>query len=163
MRAKRFALALVVVTLVAIPSCQPNSVPSEPNSLRNAYAVEPDWNNPDHLIPLNYQQAQGKRVFDTYCVWCHADSTPAGPSNRFNLTPTPSLANDGKILNPLSDDYLSNIIGLGGSAMGKSAMMPPWGRTLSEDDIQDVIAFLRAIAVPPYQPPAQPAPKYSVR
>jgi len=39
--------------------------------------------------------------------------------------------------------------------MGKSAMMPPWGRTLSQDEIKAVIAFMRAIAQPPYQPPGQ--------
>jgi hypothetical protein len=31
-------------------------------------------------------------------VWCHADSTPAGPSNRSNVTPNPALFNDGSLL-----------------------------------------------------------------
>ena len=103
------------------------------------------------MIPLNYQQAQGKRVFYQYCVWCHADSTPAGPSNRSNLNPNPPLANDGATLNALSDDFMRNVITLGGAAAGKSASMPPWGKTLSQDDIEAVIAFYRAIAQPPYQ------------
>jgi len=47
--------------------------------------------------------------------------------------------------------------------VGKSALMPSWGKTLSQDDIDAVIAFYRAIAQPPYQPPARPGPKYSVR
>jgi mono/diheme cytochrome c family protein len=126
-----------------------------------AYAVEPDWNNPQKLIPLNYQQAEGKRVFYTYCVWCHADSTPAGPSNRANVTPSPSLMNDGAKLNGLSDEFMRNIITLGGSAMGKSPMMPAWGKTLSQEEIQAVIAFTRAIAQPPYQHPARAGPQYS--
>lgn len=58
---------------------------------------------------------------------------------------------------------LTFIITLGGSAMGKSAMMPPWGRTLKQGDIKAVIAFERAIAQPPYKPPALPGPKYSVK
>ena len=103
------------------------------------------------MIPLNYQQAQGKRVFYQYCVWCHADATPAGPSNRSNLNPNPPLANDGATLNALSDDFMRNVITLGGAAAGKSASMPPWGKTLSQDDIEAVIAFYRAIAQPPYQ------------
>jgi mono/diheme cytochrome c family protein len=71
--------------------------------------------------------------------------------------------NDGATLNGLSDDFLQNIITLGGSAMGKSAMMPPWGRTLTQEEIRAVISYARAVAQPPYEPPARPAPQYSAK
>ncbi len=144
-------------------SCRENRAAEKPDPHAQAYDSEADWNDPSHVIPLNYQQAQGKRVFYQYCVWCHADSTPAGPSNRSNLNPNTPLASDGSTLNALSDDFMRNVIALGGAAAGKSAAMPPWGKTLSQDDIAAVIAFYRAIAQPPYQPPARPGPKYSVR
>lgn len=120
-----------------------------------SYGSEVDWNNPDHLIPLDYNQDQGKRVFYQQCVWCHADSTPAGPSNRSNVSPDPPLMNDGSILNKESDASLRNIIANGGGAVGKSAMMPPYGSTLSDEEINDVIAYIRVIAVPEYK--ASPA------
>jgi len=94
-------------------------------------------------------------------VWCHADATPAGPSNRSNLNPSGALANDGATLNPMSDEFLRNIITLGGSAMGKSAMMPPYGKTLTQEEVRSLIAYARAIAVPLYQPPARSSTKYS--
>jgi mono/diheme cytochrome c family protein len=150
-------MRLIVVTVIILASiwgslaCRRRSVIRATDPLLNAYGEEQDWNNPEHGIPLNYQQAQGKRVFYAYCVWCHADSTPAGPSNRSNLMPTPSLMNDGATLNGLGDEYLQNIISLGGAAVGKSPMMPPWDRTLSPDQLQSVIAFARAIAQPPYR------------
>jgi mono/diheme cytochrome c family protein len=135
----------------------------EGRPLLEAYDTEQDWNDPQHTIALNYQQAQGKRVFYNNCVWCHADATPAGPSNRGNLTPNPPLMNDGTTLNGVSDEFMQNIITLGGSAMGKSAIMPPWGLTLTADEVRAVIAFARAIAQPPYKPPLQPAPQYPVK
>jgi mono/diheme cytochrome c family protein len=144
-------------------SCRQNRAAVAPDPLARAYDSEPDWSDSSKVIPLNYQQAQGKRVFYEYCVWCHADSTPAGPSNRANLNPNPPLASDGATLNALSDDFMRNVITLGGAAAGKSAAMPPWGKTLRQDDIEAVIAFYRAIAQPPYQAPARPGPKYSVR
>ncbi len=119
-----------------------------------SYGSEVDWNNPDHVIPLNYSQAQGKRVFDGQCIWCHADATPAGPSNRSNVTPVPPLMNDGSVFNMLSDKELQRVIALGGSAVGKSAMMPPYGKSLTQEDIQDVILYTRAIAAPTYQRPS---------
>ncbi len=144
-------------------SCVQKPSPAKPDPLLDAYGVQQDWNDPTRTIPLDYQQAQGKRLFYDYCVWCHADSTPAGPSNRSNLTPTPALINDGVVLNALSDQYLQNIIALGGSAQGKSAMMPPWGNTLSLEDIRALIRYIRAVAQPAYQAPPGPEPHYAVR
>jgi mono/diheme cytochrome c family protein len=158
----RLPLALfLAAALAGLPACRKKSAVAATDPLLKAYDVEPDWNDPQKTIPLNYQQAQGKRIFYDKCVWCHADATPAGPSNRSNLSPTPPLMNDGSVLNALSDEFMQNLITLGGSAMGKSAMMPPWGRTLTQDEIRAVITFARAIAQPPYQPSALPGPRYS--
>jgi len=158
---RRLLFSVWLLALTGFAACSKKNPSPAPNSLRSAYDSEPDWNDPQRVIPLTYEQAQGKRIFYQQCVWCHADSTPAGPSNRSNVTPTPSLFNDGSLLNSQSDDFLQNIITLGGSALGKSAMMPPYGKTLSQGDIRSLIAFARAIAVPPYQPAARPGPKYS--
>jgi mono/diheme cytochrome c family protein len=143
-------------------SCRQQLTGTEPDPLLRAYDVQQDWDEPDRLIPLDYSQAQGKRVFYEKCVWCHSDSTPAGPSNRFNLSPTPALINDGEVLNPMSDTYLQNIITLGGGAMGKSPLMPSWGGTLSQEHIQSLIAFIRAVAQPPYQAQGEPLPQETV-
>ena len=117
-----------------------------------SYGSEVDWNNPDRILPLNYNQDQGKRVFYQQCVWCHSDTTPAGPSNRSNVSPDPPLMNDGNILNKESDAALRKVIAMGGSAVGKSAMMPPYGATLSDEEIDNLIAYMRVIAVPEYKP-----------
>ena len=161
--ARAWLFTLCMVAMVCLPACRKKSVAASSDPLQHAYDAEPDWNDPRRVIPLNYEQAQGKRVYYAQCVWCHADSTPAGPSNRSNVTPTPPLMNDGATLNGESDEYIQNIITLGGSAVGKSAMMPPYGQTLSRDEIRAVIAFTRAIAQPPYQPPAHPASSYSAK
>jgi mono/diheme cytochrome c family protein len=115
-----------------------------------SYGSEADWNNPERIIPLDYNQDQGRRVYYQQCVWCHSDATPAGPSNRSNVSPDPPLMNDGNILNKENDASLRKIISLGGSAVGKSAMMPPYGSTLSDEEINDVIVYIRAIATPGY-------------
>jgi mono/diheme cytochrome c family protein len=164
MRIRTLAIsALVTLALCGVSGCRKHAETAKADPLLAAYDSEPDWNDSTKMVPLSYQPAQGKRVFYQYCVWCHADATPAGPSNRSNLTPVPPLLNDGATLNPESDEYMQNIITLGGSAMGKSAMMPPYGRTLSAEEIRSVIAFTRAIAQPPYQPPGRPGSQYSAK
>jgi mono/diheme cytochrome c family protein len=116
-----------------------------------SYGSEVDWNDSNRVLSLDYNQDQGKRIFYQQCVWCHSDTTPAGPSNRSNVSPDPPLMNDGNILNKESDAALRKVIVLGGSAVGKSAMMPPYGANLSDEEIDDLIAYMRVIAVPEYK------------
>ena len=156
------ASALVLTNLAGMSGCR-HSEAAKADPLLAAYDAEIDWTDSQRVIPLSYQQAQGKRIFYQQCVWCHADATPAGPSNRSNLTPVPPLLNDGAVLNPQSDEYLRNIVALGGAAVGKSAMMPPYGRVLSAEEIRSVIEFTRAIAQPPYQPSARAGSQFSAK
>lgn len=151
------------LVLAGLFGCHKHNAAAKADPLLAAYDTETDWADAQHTIPLSYEQAQGKRIFYQDCVWCHADATPAGPSNRSNLTPIPPLLNDGATLNAESDEYMQNIIALGGAAVGKSAMMPPYGQTLSAEEIRSAIAFARAIAQPAYQPPPRPGPGYTAK
>ena len=147
--------ALLWMTLAGLSGCRKPAETPKADPLLAAYDTEADWTDAQHVIPLSYQQTQGKRIFYQQCVWCHADATPAGPSNRSNLTPVPPLLNDGATLNAETGEYMQKIVTLGGTATGKSAMMPPYGGMLSAEEIRSVISFARAVAEPPYQPPAR--------
>jgi cytochrome c5 len=166
MKAKLLMVALLVggvLCALALSGCKKSAAEVTPDVAFGTYDTEPDWNDNTKLINLGYQESQGKRVFYQYCVWCHADASPAGPSNRSNVTPMPPLMNDGEKLNGESDEYVQNIITLGGSALGKSAMMPPYGKTLSPDEIKAVIAFTRIIAQPAYQKRGRPGSQYTTK
>ena len=166
MRSKLLMILLLsacVLCVLALSGCKRSAGAVSPDTAFGAYDTEPDWNDNAKLVNLGYQESQGKRVFYLYCVWCHADASPAGPSNRSNVTPTPPLMNDGDKLNAESDEFMQNIITLGGSALGKSAMMPPYGKTLSPEEIKAVIAFTRSIAQPAYQKPGRPGSQYTTK
>jgi mono/diheme cytochrome c family protein len=47
----------------------------------------------------------------------------------------------------MPDEYLAAVITEGGLAVGKSAYMPSWKTTLTEQDIADVIAFIRTFVI----------------
>jgi mono/diheme cytochrome c family protein len=162
MKCKLLTIALLTVTSVLpISGCKKRATSVDPEVAFGAYAIEPDWNDSAKFVHLGYQESQGQHVFYQYCVWCHADATPAGPSNRSSVIPIPPLMNDGEKLNGRSDEYMQNIVTLGGIALGKSAMMPAYGKTLSPEEITAVIAFTRAIAQPAYQKPGRPGSPYT--
>jgi mono/diheme cytochrome c family protein len=54
-------------------------------------------------------------------------------------------------MNQLNDKFLLDIISKGGSAVGKSPMMPGWGGQFKETQVRDILAYVRSIAVPPYK------------
>jgi len=155
-------LVCAVLCALALSGCNRSTAPVKPGVAYDAYDTEQNWNDKTKLIKLGYQEAHGKRIFYQYCVWCHAGASPVGPSNRSNMAPMPPLMNDGEKLNGESDEYMQNIITLGGSALGKSSMMPPYGKTLSAAEITDVIAFTRAIAQPIYRKPGRPGLQTSI-
>ncbi len=103
-------------------------------------------------IALDYQQALGQQLSEKYCARCHnPESTPERVSNYDNLSTKPHQFSEGDTLNKMGDDALVAIISHGGPALGRSAEMPPWGYTLSKDEIQALVAYIRAVADPPYQ------------
>jgi mono/diheme cytochrome c family protein len=82
----------------------------------------------------------GEALFLRYCQGCHGpDGKGGGKGFMPHVGP---LARKGYI-ETVPDEYLAAVIGEGGLAVGKSGYMPSWKTTLSEQDITDVIAFIR--------------------
>lgn len=104
-------------------------------------------------IALGYQQTLGRQLNEQYCGRCHnPESTAERVSNFDNLTTKPHAFSEGDSLNSMSDQDLVAIISHGGPALNKSAEMPPFGYTLSKSDVEALVAYIRAVADPPYKP-----------
>ena len=103
-------------------------------------------------IALGYQEKLGKEVSGKYCAVCHdPESTSERVSNFDNLVPpAPHQFTDGNTLNKMSDGDLIKIIADGGPALGKSPQTPAYRSTLTIPEIKAVVAYLRAVADPPY-------------
>jgi mono/diheme cytochrome c family protein len=102
-------------------------------------------------IALGYQESWGRELNERYCNRCHdPESTPERVSNLDNLEHKPHAFTEGEALNPLSDADLISIITHGGPALNRSPEMPPYGYTLSKQQIQALAAYIRAVADPPY-------------
>jgi mono/diheme cytochrome c family protein len=96
-------------------------------------------------------QAEGKKLYLTYCSSCHGDDGKGdGPAAR-SLPVKPANHTDGAVMNKFSDKFLLEIIAKGGGAVGKSAMMPGWEGQLKANQLRDIVAYVRSIADPPYK------------
>jgi len=103
-------------------------------------------------LAAGYQQQLGFELNQQYCARCHdSESSPQRVSNYDNLAVKPHAFTEGDALNKMSETDLTAIIGHGGPALNRSALMPPFGATLNKSDIQSLIAYIRLVSDPPYK------------
>ena len=97
------------------------------------------------LMPAEGRAAEdvvkGKVVFRGHCMQCHGEKADGrGPlASRYDPPPA-DIANSTR-----TEEYMLQIVTLGGQAMGRSAVMPEWGLELSGEEILDVVAYLREV------------------
>jgi mono/diheme cytochrome c family protein len=90
--------------------------------------------------------AQGKAAYDQYCASCHGNTGKGDGPAAASLNPKPRDLTDKDYMAELKDPYLTKIISEGGSAVGKSALMPPWGAVLKQEGVQNIIAYIRGLS-----------------
>ena len=91
----------------------------------------------------------GGKLYQARCSPCHGPDGKAATPTAQALTPKPRDHTDGAYMNQLSYEHLAKVIKNGGPSVGKSQIMPAHP-DLNDQQIEDVIAFVRALAVPPY-------------
>jgi mono/diheme cytochrome c family protein len=87
----------------------------------------------------------GKVTFTHYCQTCHGESGAGDGFNAFNLDPHPRDLSDSEFQKKKSDAELADAIQRGGAGVGLSALMPPWGHTLSPRQIDELVLYLRTL------------------
>jgi len=94
----------------------------------------------------------GAKLYHERCSPCHGMDGKATTPMAQALTPKPRDHTDGAYMNQLSDAHVAQAIKNGGAAVGKSPLMPAQ-TDLSPQQLEDVVAFVRTQAVPPYRRP----------
>jgi mono/diheme cytochrome c family protein len=104
----------------------------------------------------------GKAVYSRACAVCHGAAGAGDGPAAGNFATKPSDLTDGRLMNPLPDEFLRNIVLNGGPAEGLSPAMPPFRGHLGDEEVRQVIAYVRSLARPTFDPAAS-LPLVSVR
>jgi mono/diheme cytochrome c family protein len=100
--------------------------------------------------------ASGRQLYATYCVACHGPEGRGDGPSAAGFATKPFDLTDGRLMNPLPDEFLVNVILHGGTAEGLSPNMPPFAGYLGETQARDIIAHLRSLARPAFTPGSAP-------
>ena len=96
------------------------------------------------LLPRDSKDAavfRGGLVYANYCVTCHGIN--ADGNGRAARLHTPRPAN--LRASDKNDAYIGLIVRKGGEPLGRSTGMPPWAEELTDEQIGDVVAFVRSV------------------
>jgi len=99
------------------------------------------------IPPRELGHARGQILYTRYCAVCHGAGGGGDGFNAYNVRTTfgcsptafASLAPEA-----LPESLALRTVELGGPGVGKSAAMPPWGRTLVPSDLDEVAEYARA-------------------
>lgn len=93
--------------------------------------------------------ASAEENYKWYCSQCHGLE---GRGNGINAGQLAVKARDhtdrsdpNKYMRNLSDKIIFKSIKFGGEANKKSSLMPPWDGVLSDDEIRDLVKYLRKL------------------
>jgi mono/diheme cytochrome c family protein len=135
-----FATTWAVVVLALMPAGNSASATNKPVDSASQGA----------LLPRDSDDAKAFRgglVYANYCVTCHGFNADGNGRAARLYNPKPANLR----MSDKNDAYFRLIIRMGGEAMARSEFMPPWGAELTDEQTNDVVAYLRSINARPAQ------------
>jgi mono/diheme cytochrome c family protein len=137
----RVSPVIVLAGLTALAACAraPSATPMPASETASAPAAPSP--------PASYPESIGRDVYRHYCMTCHGETGAGDGFNAFNLDPRPRDFSDPSFLKK-SDAEVRDAIRRGGAGVGLSPLMPPWGHTLNDRQIDDLVLYLKTLHPP---------------
>jgi cytochrome c553 len=82
--------------------------------------------------------------YATYCARCHGDRGRADGPSVSTLSTKPRNFADCSQMAKISDDTMFQAVKDGGASVGLPTDMPSWSNDLSDDEIHELVKFVRA-------------------
>jgi len=97
------------------------------------------------LLPAVVQAESASDNYKTYCIQCHGLEGTGMGANIQDMSVQPRDHTDAKSMGGRSDAEIFKVIKEGGLAINKSALMPPWADTFTDNEIDDLVKHLRKL------------------
>lgn len=91
-------------------------------------------------------EAHSVKLYNTYCVQCHGVNRDGNGINSASMAVKPRDHTDTKSMGDTPDETLFKAIKGGGLAVSKSILMPKWEGVLTDDDIKELVSYLRVVS-----------------
>lgn len=92
-----------------------------------------------------YAKERAEDNYRTYCTQCHGSQGNGKGINIRDMSVQPRDHTDTKAMAARSDQDLTKVIKEGGLSINKSVLMPPWGDVFSDEEVADLVQYLRKL------------------
>lgn len=92
------------------------------------------------------EHANAIKLYNTYCVQCHGVNRDGNGVNSKVMSVKPRDHTDAKAMGDTPDETLFKAIKEGGLSVSKSILMPTWKGVLSDDQIKELVSYLRFVS-----------------
>ena len=90
-------------------------------------------------------QENGRRIYQSFCSQCHGVKGNGTGRKGTALGTKPADHTDKEAMSKRTDAELYGIIWYGGKSTGLSELMPSWRNALKEDEVWDIISYMRVL------------------
>lgn len=87
----------------------------------------------------------GRRIYQSFCSQCHGVKGNGTGKKGTALETKPADHTDKTAMSKRTDAELYGIIWYGGKSTGLSELMPSWRNALREQEVWDVISYIRTL------------------
>jgi mono/diheme cytochrome c family protein len=134
---RRFTIVGAALALSASLGCRSGARPQPGDPMLAAIRAD------EREGRLSYVESQGRQLFLHYCATCHGDEARGDGQNASNLNPAPPDLTTSSSTHDAA--LLRKVIGEGSAAAGRSPLSPPWGRSLSRQEIDYLVAYCQSL------------------
>ena len=141
-KVSRMAFCLAITVLCLMQGCGTGKQPGR--------GLDPDQaENRSGRVRLSerastYEEIQGRRIYNRYCVHCHGFEGQGDGFNAYALQTPPRDLSDPGFPETVSDSLKAGMIRFGGRRESVSPQMPAFGFTLTPEEIGFLTAAIRA-------------------
>lgn len=113
-----------------------------------AFSCSPGSNHSTRALTSTRDVAAGANLYKKYCFYCHGPEGRGDGAIGLGLPVRPAdFVGDVERMKKSDDDLFQSISkGMHGTTGGESLQMPQWDLILKEDEIWDVLAYIRLLA-----------------
>ena len=90
-----------------------------------------------------FSEEEAKAIFEKSCAICHGVKGRGDGLMSASFPVKPRNFTDCDDMKGVTDDTLLNTIKKGGVAAGKSPLMPPWEGALNDQQIRELLSYIR--------------------
>lgn len=87
---------------------------------------------------------KGRELYMEKCVLCHGSQGEGWDWTKKVAQPPIPVPDLAKVTPEQSDQFLFDVVKNGGEAVGKTRFMPPFGFQLSDQEVWDLVAYMRS-------------------